>query len=358
MPSLLRIEELLKDGIRRRVFPCAAYAFGTGGVIFSGSVGKLTYEETSHRASIHSLFDLASVTKVVGTTSAAMILWQRGLLDLDEPVVNHLDMVDPRITPRHLLTHSSGLISHRRYDELFTVPLAAWQGILREKPQAEPGTRFEYSCVGFLMLYQLIVKIIMRENYDPEDTEHQARVYNAFLFREIFKPLRMDNVVFNPTYPRTQRCVPTEIPIGSADPICGEVHDENCRFLGGIAGNAGLFGNVEDMARFCSIILLGGAGVFAREALLEWTRVQNPALSTRALGWDTRSLEGSSAGTRFSPRSFGHTGFTGTSLWIDPDKAIYAVLLTNRVHPRRENEQLTAFRPQFYDLVASILSED
>ncbi|MBL8041019.1 MAG: beta-lactamase family protein [Chthonomonas sp.] len=359
MTKLLAVEEVLKDCILQKAFPCAAYAFGTASHAFIGAVGRHTYDPASSIITEYSIFDIASVTKVIGTTSVAMVLYQQGKLDLDLPVCEILPEFASNgkqsITPRMLLSHSSGLIPHRRYDQLTHDPDEAWWMVMHETPMTPPGKAFAYSCVGFLTLYQILCKLIMGSNYDSASNEHRARVYNAFLYTEVLMRLGMNHTLHNPTAPKSLTAPPTEIPPGERDPIQGYVHDENCRFFGGISGNAGLFSPIADVSRFCQAILNNGAGVFKPDVLAEWCTPQDPAVSSRGLGWDTKSPSGSSAGSVLSHRSIGHTGFTGTSLWIDPENAIFVALLTNRIYPTRENGQLDEIRPRFADVCANIL---
>lgn len=379
MTRLKSVEDFLTDYIHQRAFPCAAYAFGSATQAFAGAVGRHTYEPGANIITEYSIFDLASLTKVIGTTSVAMILHQQGALDLDRPVADLFPEFASNgkqdITPRMLLTHSSGLISHRRYDQLTHDPHKAWWMIFHETPTTKPGTAFAYSCTGFFVLYQVLCKLIMGPTYQPlehaapdddadaghsstqtqSSIEHAARVYNAFLTAQVLTRLGMNHTLHNPTPPKCYTAPPTEIPPGEREPIHGVVHDENCRFLGGVSGNAGLFSPVADVARYAQAILQNGAGVFHPNTLSEWCTIQDPALSSRGLGWDTKSSSGSSGGTVLSTRSIGHTGFTGTSLWIDPENAIFVALLTNRIYPTRENNALDTVRPRFADLCANLL---
>lgn len=272
------------------------------------------------------LFDLASLTKVILTTTWAMRLWERGILDLDRDLGRGF-------SPRHLLLHNSGLPAHKEYWVTASDPEEAWQQILSEPLEAAPGERTEYSCVGFMTLYHHLGELV--GGGVDQDAEF-AGLLRGWGFR------------WGSEVPADT--IPTE------GGLQGQTHDENSRFLGGMAGNAGLFGSITAVLRFLEAQTSGQLAKL--ETVAEWTRRQTPD-STRALGWDTKSLEGyTSAGQRFGPKSYGHTGFTGTCIWVDPDAGIAGVLLTNRVVYGRQNERIKEFRPKFFDaLYEDLLAE-
>ena len=284
----------------------------------------------------------------------AAILSERGLLELDAPVVGVIPEflvdscgeVDPRrpdVTFRMLLAHSSGLPAyeklfleaHTREDLLravFTMPLSA-----------DPGTVAEYSDIGFILLGAALE----RAAGEPLD---------IFCQREIFGPLAMINSTFNP--PADAR---TKIPPTADDRslrkriIQGEVQDENAFILGGVAGHAGLFSTAEDLARFAHAMLHGGSPILRPETVALFTRREvAPAGTSRTLGWDTPS-DPSQSGKYFGPRSFGHLGYTGTSLWIDPDRQLSITLLTNRTWPDCSNQAIKQIRPKFHDAIVEAL---
>jgi len=295
------------------------------------------------------VLDLASLTKVLATTTMAMLLYERGLLDLDMPVagvVPEFAAADPRrkqVTLRQLLAHSSGLPGYEKLflqagtrEELlsatFATPLAA-----------DPGTSAVYSDIGFILLGIALERL-------ADDT------LSAFCQREIFGPLSMANTGFNP--PPEQR---TSIPPTVNDHsfrhriIQGKVHDENASVMGGVAGHAGLFAPAEDVARFAHMMLAGGYPILRPGTISLFTRREaQPVETSRALGWDTPSSP-SQSGKHFSPGSFGHLGYTGTSLWIDPVRHISITLLTNRTWPDCANERIQQVRPQFHDAVMEAL---
>jgi CubicO group peptidase (beta-lactamase class C family) len=298
------------------------------------------------------VYDLASLIKVIGLTTACLMLVSEGKLDLDAPVQRYVPAFrgpgKERVTIRHLLTHSSGLPAWRPlYIEATTrataFALADTTALLRQA-----GDTFVYSDIGAIVLTQ-VVEAITSERLD------------GYLDARVFRPLQMPSTRFLPPSAWRDRIAPTE---RSQDGtiIRGTVHDENAWKLGGVSGHAGLFSSAGDLARFAQWLLeqRGRPGVsrpqLPAELVLEFTRRQNlPPGSSRALGWDTPS-ENSSAGTKLGARAFGHTGFTGTSIWIDPDQDLFIILLTNRVHPTRENSRIARVRPRVADLVVGALS--
>jgi CubicO group peptidase (beta-lactamase class C family) len=335
--------------VEQKAFPGAATAVTRGGKLVALKFcGRFTYDVSSTPIERESIFDLASLTKVLATTSMAMILYQGGLLDLEMPVVGILPEFrgDPRraiVTFRQLLAHSSGLPAYERLflrakskDELlreaFSVPL-----------KNDPGTHAEYSDVGFILLGAALERIAG----EPIDRVCQ---------REIFGPLGMSHTTFNPPAAWRSRIVPT------ADDrtfrkrvIQGEAQDENASVMGGIAPHAGLFSNVSDIAVFANAILSGGFAAICPETVRLFTRrEESPAGTSRALGWDTPSSP-SQSGKYFSQSSFGHLGYTGTSLWIDAERKISITLLTNRTWPDCENWAIKEIRPAFHDAVMEAL---
>jgi serine-type D-Ala-D-Ala carboxypeptidase len=292
---------------------------------------------------------LASLTKVVATTTMAMVLYERGLLDLEMPAVGILPEFrgeDPRrreITLRQLLAHSSGLPAYERLflrtdsrDELlhqaFLVPL-----------KHDPGTHAEYSDIGFILL-GVSLERIAGESLD------------RFCRREIFGPLGMSRTSYNPPASSKSKIPPTaDDKIFRKRIIQGEVQDENASVIGGVAPHAGLFATASDIARFAEAMLNGGGPILRRETLSLFTRREvSPPGTSRALGWDTPSSP-SQSGKYFSPSSFGHLGYTGSSLWIDPERQISITLLTNRTWPDCANQAIKEVRPAFHDTVMEAL---
>ena len=338
--------ELIRQAIADHTFPAASVAITyRGNLVGLKAFGRFTYEADSPQTTNTTVFDIASLTKVVATTSMAIILYERGLLDLDLPITaiaGEFGGEDPRrdaVTLRMLLAHSSGLPAYeklflrtRTRNELlaaaFTTPLTA-----------DPGARTEYSDIGFIVL-AVALERIAEESLD------------RFCQRQVFGPLAMAHTTFNP--PTAWRA---SIPPTADDQsfrhrvIQGEVHDENASVLGGVAPHAGLFASAEDLAVFAHALVAGGRAILRPETVALFTARQSSPLNTsRALGWDTPSSP-SQAGKYFSPNSFGHLGYTGTSLWIDPERQLSVTLLTNRTWPDCSNQAIKQFRSKFHDAV-------
>jgi CubicO group peptidase (beta-lactamase class C family) len=343
---------MLRDGVANHAFPGAAVAIthNTRLVALQG-IGRFTYEPESPEVTAETIYDLASVSKVVGTTAMAMLLWERGLLDLEVRVADVIpkfagsDARRGRVTVRMLLAHSSGLPAYERLyertrtrDEL----LAAAFSITLE---AEPGMRTAYSDIGFIILGELLERVA-------------GESLDTFCSREIFQPLGMSHTRFNPL-PEWKLRIPSTVDDREFRHrmIQGEVHDENASVMGGIAGHAGIFSTAADVARFAHCMLQGGQPILRRETVeLFATRQAEPLGSSRALGWDTPS-QPSQSGRYFSPRSFGHLGYTGTSLWIDPERQLSVTLLTNRTWPDCSSQEIKEFRPRFHDAVVESLDK-
>ncbi len=302
------------------------------------------------------IYDLASLTKVIGLTTACMLLVDEGKLDLDAPVRAYLpEFLGPdkdRVTIRHLLTHSSGLPAWRPLFKEAATPAAALVLVDTTPLLRAPGDSFIYSDLGAIALTQVVERIA-------------GDRLDRYLAHRVFEPLGMPSTRYLPPPGWRARIAPTERDtVFRRRLMHGEVHDENAGRLEGVSGHAGLFGNAPDLARFAGWLLAARSGSVTpgvalpaprSETMVRFTTRQNlPPGSSRALGWDTPS-QPSSAGTRLSERAFGHTGFTGTSIWIDPEKNLFIILLTNRVHPTRANTRIYRVRPRVADLVVEAL---
>ncbi|HSG50256.1 MAG TPA: glycoside hydrolase family 3 N-terminal domain-containing protein, partial [Longimicrobiales bacterium] len=370
--TLARLDALLDSALADGAAPGAALAIGRHGrIVRLRGYGTLDGADTT-RVTASTLYDVASMTKVVGTTSAVMILVDRGLLSLDDPVVRHLpwwsagDPRKDRVTVRHLLTHTAGLPAFRRWFLEMEGREAYRDAIAAEALEAEPGTRTVYSDIGVMTLAILVEEIAG----EPLD---------AFLDREVFDPLGMHDTGFNPDPAELGRIAPTEVDSlwrGGVH-VRGMVHDENADAYGGVSGHAGLFSTARDLAVFaqfmldrgvagpcqpptaagaiCPLSLEGPRRLIRSETVEGFTRRQDRR-SSRALGWDTPG-ERSSAGDYFTERAFGHTGFTGTSIWIDPELDLFVVLLTNRVSPTRENSRHVPLRRAVHDLAVRAITD-
>lgn len=345
--SLRAVDALLAEAVNDHVFPGCCY----GVLLPDGSthvrpVGRLTYDPASPSVQARTVYDLASVTKVMATTAMAMLLHQRGLLNLDAPVATLLPEFvianpDPRrarVTLRMLLEHSSGIPGYVRLFERASGRTAMLAACLAEPLTADPGDRTEYSDLGFILLREILQRIAG----EPLD---------SFCRREIFNPLDMASAHYCPAASSRAAIPPTEDDLTYRhQTIQGEVNDENAWAMGGVAGHAGLFSDVADTLRFAAAIL-GEPPLFDPSIVrLFATRAASPAGTSRGLGWDTPSAP-SSSGERFSSNSIGHLGFTGTSLWIDLDARIAISLLSNRTWPDRKNQAIRLLRPRFHNAV-------
>lgn len=349
---------VLEEAIAAHAFPgCAFGVFAGGDTILLDGLGRFTYEGEAPAIAPHTIYDLASVTKVVGTTAVAMRLCQRGQLEIDLPLGEVLPAFilgrDTKqrarhVRLRHLLAHSSGLPGYVEFFRTATTPHALLRACLELPLQAEPGTRAEYSDPGFILLGKAL-EVITRE-----PLAH-------LVHREVLQPLGLRSTGFRPPHAARPFIPPTEEDEAFRDRrVQGEVQDENAYVLKGVAGHAGLFSNVPDLLRFAGAILHAGtanaaaANLFGPEIVEQFARRQPPEGSSRALGWDTPS-ENSSSGRHFSRDSIGHLGYSGCSLWIDLEAAVAVVLLTNRTWPDRKSQLIREIRPTFHDAVREAL---
>jgi CubicO group peptidase (beta-lactamase class C family) len=327
-------------GVRAGVYPGAALVVGRHDtILFAKGYGRLTWSASSPAVDVDSTFwDLASLTKVVATTPALMLLVERGKVVLDSPVVRYIPEFNSpgtaAITVRHLLTHTSGLRA--------TLPLkeardsaAALLMVLTTVPIAQPGTQMIYSDLNAILLGE----IVRRVSGVPLD---------VFVTREVFAPLGIaPQMLFRPPKRLVPRTAPTNLWHGH--PIAGVVNDPSAYKLGGVTGNAGLFATASALGRYAQFMLNEGSRLLRPETVREFTKIAVPArrgVSARTLGWEALPTgeETSSAGTLFGPRSYGHTGWTGTSLWIDPDRDLFVLLLTNRAYNPRVRGSFTKLK--------------
>ena len=338
-------------------YPGAVVAVGRHGrLALLAAVGH--YSDGDERAvEPETVYDLASLTKVIGLTTACMILVDEGKLDLDAPAQRYVpELRGPdkdKITIRLLLTHAAGLAADLPLFDSTHSRAAALAMVDTSPLLSAPGTNFVYSDLSAIVLMQVVEHIT-------------GQPLDAYLAARVFSPLAMNDTRFNPPRSWLSHIAPTELDTMFRHRLLrGEVHDESAARLGGVSGNAGLFSNAPDLARFATWLLgtvvgrpLPSSPALARpEVVTMFVKRQGiPPGSTRALGWDTASDSGySSAGSILSRRSFGHTGYTGTSIWMDPDNDLFIILLTNRVNPTRANIKILQVRSIVADLVADAL---
>lgn len=368
MANLDPIGAALLAAVDEGTFPGAVLAIRhQGALVYEQAVGRLSLASAAGPATVRTVYDLASLTKPLATTTAILLLVQQGRLTIESQVEEWIETFSG--TPlgaaslTHLLTHSSGLPGWRPFYERLSVDGLIQDGCVdRERAKAAvigyirdeallytAGTRSLYSDLGFMLLGFIIERV----------TEQSLA---AFCEHELFAPLAAAPLGYLPNGK-----APSDAPLAVAHsiaateddpwrgrPLCGEVHDENAYALGGIAGHAGLFGTARSVLAVSSAWLAAyqGQGSILDEMLVRRfvTRQGTISDSSWALGWDTPSVP-SSAGTYFSDSSFGHLGYTGTSLWIDPSQGLEVVLLSNRVHPTRRNERIRQFRPHIHDVI-------
>jgi CubicO group peptidase (beta-lactamase class C family) len=349
----VRAFAILEEGIRQRAFPGAALAIlHRGQLVALKGLGRHTYEATSPAVEATTIYDLASVTKAVATTTTAMILFQRGLLDLNTPVREVLPQFEhtgdcrrANVTIRMLLAHSSGLPGYVRLFEQARGHDAMLEAACSLPLAADPASRAEYSDIGFMILGEILERVA-------------GERLDRFCRREVFVPLGMVRTGFCPPEQWRHSIPPTEDDRTFRRRIVqGEVEDENAYAVGGIAGHAGLFAPALDVTMFAGCMLRGGEPVFKPETVELFTcRESFPAGTSHALGWDTPSAP-SQSGRYFSPGSFGHLGYAGTSLWVDPRRQLSVTLLTNRTWPDRQSQLIKKIRPAFHDAVVEALAE-
>ena len=353
-PSKLKeIENMLNKGVQDSAYPGGVFlAMKDGIIVEEYAFGHLSYEPGSPAVNIRTIYDLASMTKPIATTAAAMLLYDKGQIDLDEKVSATIPEFGQggkeNVTIRNLLTHTSGLPPFIQLWKVADSPQAMLNYLYNYETAYPTGTETQYSCMGMIVLQ----KVIEAKTGQPLD---------SFLSEILYKPLGMNFTCYNPPAKWADNIAPTEYDPERGGIIHGKVHDENAYYLGGVSGNAGLFSTARDLAIFSQMLLNGGCyrgtKYFKPETVELFTQRQNVVEgSDRTLGWGTPSGK-SSSGQYFSENSIGHTGFTGTSIWIDFDKKLVGILLTNRVHPTRNNHKLYDFRYRIYDLLQESVTD-
>jgi CubicO group peptidase (beta-lactamase class C family) len=357
--DLAAIDALVEKGISDTLFPGAAYAVWHEGKWAKRYHGRFSYCPDDRKVDESVRWDVASLSKVVATTSVAMRLYERGRYQLDQPVAGVLpgfgENGKESVTFRNLLLHDAGLIPDLPNRLIRTDAETVRRETLAQPLKTPPGEKMVYSDLSMISLAFALEHI-------------EDKPFVSLVTEEVLRPLGMRDTGYSPwAKGDRERCVPTSTVepwrsdirrmrlgnLGAArafgdNPayIQGEVHDPTAFVLGGVAGHAGVFSTLDDHCRFVQGLMEGRV---AKPETVELFTKRNSERSSRALGWDTRT-ETSSSGTLFGPRSFGHTGYTGTSIWVDPDARLAAVLLTNRVHPNDE-ASLAKFRPLFHDSV-------
>jgi CubicO group peptidase (beta-lactamase class C family) len=342
-----KIDSLIYDGINKHAFPAAVLLINKDGkIIFNSGYGRLTYNDTSAEVTPKTIFDIASLTKVIAATTAAMICYDRKLFSLDDTVIKYIPSFSvhgkENITIKNLLLHNSGLPAFKRFYLRHSTENEVLNAIYSTELEYKTGSLTVYSDLGMIVLAKVIENVT-------------GKTFDVFCSEEIFSPLNMKSTFFNPPDSLKYKIAPAEFDNYWRNRLVwGEVHDETASLLNGVSGNAGLFSTTADINNLLTSLIFSKKGdknnIIQKETFQLFTRRQSEN-STRALGWDMKSEENSSAGMLFDITSFGHTGFTGTSVWIDPTRNLIVVFLTNRVYPSRENKMLYKLRPLIHDAI-------
>jgi CubicO group peptidase (beta-lactamase class C family) len=350
-PAATALDAAIQDAIAHRQVPGAVVLVGQSDrILYEKAYGSRSLVPQRQPMTADTIFDAASLTKVLATTSSIMKLFEAGKLRLDDPVTRYLPEFEggqTKITVRQLLTHFSSLRPDLDLRPVWSGYDTGIRKAMVEQPTATPGMRFIYSDINFILLGEIVHRL-------------SGQTLADYSRREVFLPLGMNDTQFNPPESLRPRIAPTEVPSGSTVPLHGIVHDETARDMGGVAGHAGVFTTARDLSRFARMMLnrgeLDGVRLFSPATVRLFTSPQSPPHQPilRGLGWDIDSPFSSNRGELFPLGSYGHTGFTGTSIWIDPSSQSYVILLTNSVHPHR-GIAITSLRSRVATVAASAI---
>jgi len=345
--DFIEVEKVITGAISDSAFPGAVILIWKDGeIICEKPFGHFTYGQNSTKVKLNTIYDLASLTKVLATTTGAMICIDKKLFSLNDEVARYIPSFasngKENVTIKNLLLHNSGLPAWKQYYNKDLPLEGILQDIYNSEIEFKPGTKTVYSDLGMIVLGKVIEEV-------------SNKSLDEFCKEKIFNPLKMNDTFFNPPDSLNDRIPPTENDnYWRMKLIRGEVHDENASLLGGAAGHAGLFSTAGDIAKLLEILITNGnvnGDQFIQKETVELFTSKKNSKNKRLLGWNLKSEKGSSAGNKFSTESFGHTGFTGTSIWIDPARNLFVVFLTNRVYPSRENKKILQVRPKLHDAV-------
>ncbi|MGC2791247.1 MAG: serine hydrolase, partial [Candidatus Sulfotelmatobacter sp.] len=330
MVALPAVDAAIEQAIQEGQVPGAVLIVGhDGAVIYRKAYGSRVLEPRREAMSLDTIFDLASLTKVIATTTAVMQLVERGEVRLNDPVAKYLPEFAQNgkddITVRQLLIHFSGLEPDLDLKATWEGKQTAYGMAFADAPAEAPGSKFTYSDVNFIVLGALVERV-------------SGETLDEYVQRHIFVPLKMTRTRFVPPAAWLPKIAPTQYD-ENEHMLWGVVHDPTARRMGGVAGHAGLFSTGDDLAKFAQTLLNGGDGILAELTVEKMTRPEQPpwAPVLRGFGWDIDSPLSSNRGDLLPVGSYGHTGWTGTSIWIDPTTQTYIILLTNAVHPRGGN---------------------
>ena len=344
-----RALDVVREAVEEGAFPGAVALIGKGNrVLAQGAFGYAMVLPEKREMREDTLFDLASLTKPIATATSIMILVDRGKLRLDDRVTLFLPDFGKNgkenITVRQLLTHTSGLPDWESFYLYCDSYEEVINAVCNTSLKYNTGEGYLYSDLGYITLGEIVRRV-------------SGKTLDVFAKENIFEPLGMKDTMFNPE--KKERCAATELCPWRERVMVGEVHDENAYAMGGVSGHAGLFSTARDLFVFAQMMLNGGQHrgkrILSPSAVREMTRDQTGGKGDYGLGWMTKSETFSSAGDLLSKRSYGHTGFTGTSIWIDPESELVVILLTNRVHPTRENNAHIRIRALFANAAAGAL---
>lgn len=325
--KLAAIDGLVAEGLAAGEMPgCVVLVARRGKAVFRQAYGDRQVEPARVPMTVDTVFDLASLTKPIATATSVMLLVEEGRLRLEDPVAKYLPEFSSHgkdaVTVYQLLTHQGGLLADNSLDDYAAGPAEAWQRICAVKLRAPPGTQFIYSDVGYIVLAMLVQRV-------------SGSDVHVFSQQRVFQPLGMAETTFLPPEPLRARAAPTERRAGRW--MQGEVHDPRAYRLGGVAGHAGLFSTADDLAVYAQMLFSGGRSPAGRVLQERTVRVMTAGYPVphglRGLGWDVRTGYSTNRGTALSATAFGHGGFTGTVLWIDPHLQLIVIFLSNRLHP-------------------------
>ncbi len=344
-PLFRGVSDLVNTSIRDSAFPGAVLLIWKNGkIIYENAFGHLIYDDSASMVTTNTIYDLASLTKVIATTTAAMICIDTRLFNIDDKAAKYIPQFGENgkqdITIKNLLLHNSGLPAFKKFYALYNTPGEVLNDIYSTRLLYPTGTKTIYSDLGMIVLGKIIEKVT-------------GETLDKFCNTEIFKPLGMNDTYYNPPSSLKFRIAPTEFDKYWRNRLLiGEVHDETASLLKGVSGHAGLFSTAGDISKLLQMLLQ--KGVFEGRRIIDSSTVKlftSKQSNERGLGWDIKSAAGSSAGSLFSSKSYGHTGFTGTSVWTDPERDLFVVFLTNRVYPTRNNNKIIKIRPELHDLI-------
>ncbi|MGV8981901.1 serine hydrolase domain-containing protein [Clostridium sp.] len=337
--------QLVKEGINKGCFPCAAVAVGSRKNLYSiEHFGNRSLYPEKHDLQRDTLFDMASLTKVMATTPLLIRFLEDGKISLYDKISEFVEVTEEKkeINILNLLTHTAGFKPYVLFENVCNSYKDAIKYIIKEPLICQVGSKVAYSDFSFILLGYIL------EQIGGDTLDNLCR-------RHVFQPLDLKNTTFNPI---SKNVVATQMDKVTGKMLLGRVHDENSRFFGGVSGHAGLFSTIEDTAKYAKMLVnlgkIDGQSFISKNGFNSMVRNYTSSLNEdRALGWLLKADKMSSGGELISPNAFGHTGFTGTSIWVDIENDIYAILLTNRVHPTRDNTNILRFRRLFHNAVIS-----